>query len=138
MRYKARQLSSLNLVKNGDRMKKLIALILATVCVFGLTACDGRSGKDHDQPEDLHQFEAKILEIQDGYILVEPASETWESRSAGKIEVPTQNADPALKLDIGDSVLITYDGQVMETYPARLGQVYKIEKLTFVLTDGNP
>ena len=119
-------------------MKKLTALILAMFSLLALAACDGKAGKDHDQPEDLHQFEAKILEIQDSYILVEPAAETWESRSAGKIEVPTQNADPALKLDIGDSVLITYDGQVMETYPARLGQVYKIEKLTFVLTDGNP
>ena len=118
-------------------MKRLLALILALICMFSLAACEGKTGKDHDLPEDMYQFEAKILEIHDGYLLVEPAAEASESKSAEKIAVSRQNEAPGLDLQVGDAVLITYDGMIMETYPAQLGQVYKIEKLTFILTDGN-
>ena len=118
-------------------MKKLFAFVFSLFFLFTLAACDGRSGKDHDQPEDLCQFEATILEIYQGFFLVEPAADSQESKSAGKIEVSRQNADPDLDWKVGDVILITYDGNIMETYPARLGQVYKIEKLTFILTDSN-
>ena len=118
-------------------MKKLTALIFAMFSLFALVACGGRSGKDHDLPEDLHQFEAKILEVHEDHFLVEPCADSQESKSSSKITVSRQNADPDQEWKIGDTILITYDGLIMETYPAQLGQVYKIEKLIFVLTDSN-
>ena len=118
-------------------MKKLTAMILAMFSLFSLVACEGKTGKDHDLPEDMYQFEAKILEVHEGFFLVEPSADSQESKSSSQITVSRQNADPELEWKVGDTILITYDGQIMETYPAQLGQVYKIEKLTFILTDVN-
>ena len=118
-------------------MKKLIALALALVCVSGLVACDSKSGKDFDQPDDLCQFTATILEIHDDYFLVESKEGTEELNSGDKFEVPTQNADQSIEWQVGDRVLITYNGGVLDSLPMQLGQVYKIEKLTLTLTDDN-
>ena len=116
-------------------MKKLIALVLALVCVLCLSACDGKAGKDFDKADDLHQFDATILEIHDNHFLVEPCVGMNELKSADKIEVSTQNADKSVEWKVGDLVLITYDGVILETYPARLNQVYKVEKGTLKLTE---
>ena len=116
-------------------MKKLIALVLTLVCLLCLSACDGKAGKDFDKADDLHQFDATILEIHDGYFLVEPVAGMIELNSADKIEVSTQNADSSIEWQVGDLVLITYDGVILETYPARLNQVYKVEKGMLKFTD---
>ena len=117
-------------------MKKLIAIILALTCIICLAACDNKSGgPDFDKPNDLHQFDATILEIHDNYFLVEPGAGMDELKSADKIEVSTQNADKSVEWKVGDLVLITYDGVILETYPARLNQVYKVEKGTLKFTE---
>ena len=116
-------------------MKKVLALIFALICIASLAACGGKSGKDFDKPDDLYQFEATILEVHDAHFLVEPSKDSQEARSSDKIVVSTQNADPAVQWQVGDLIVITYDGIIMETYPAQLHQVYKVEKLTPSLTE---
>ncbi len=116
-------------------MKKLIALVLALVCVFGLVACNQKSGKDFDIPDDHNLLGAKILEIHDDYFIVEPLAGMEDLVSAGKVHVPTRNADPNTDWQVGDLVVITYDGKALETYPVQLGQVYKIVKGEVRLTD---
>lgn len=116
-------------------MKKLILLVLAFACMLTLVACEGKAGKDFDKPDDLYQFDAKILEIHDNYFLVEPGAGMDELKSADKITVPTQNASQEVEWQVGDLILITYNGEIMETYPAQLGQVYKVEKLTLKFTE---
>ena len=108
-------------------MKKLIALMLVLVCVISLVACDNKSGKDFDKVEDKHQFEATILEIYEGSFLVKPADGTTELNSSDKIVASTQNADKSIEWKVGDLVLITYSGEILESYPAQLHQVYKID-----------
>ena len=116
-------------------MKQFLILLLSLICILSLSACDGKSGKDFGQSEDLYRFEAIILEVHDAHFLVKPREDTQEARSADKIVVSTQNADSNVQWQVGDPVLITYDGIIMETYPAQLHQVYKIEKLTLSLTE---
>lgn len=69
-------------------------------------------------------FQATVLEAGDAQILVEPVSGSAELASADQIYV--SNPD-AVALQAGDVVEITYDGSIMETYPAQLGEVYSIE-----------
>ena len=116
-------------------MKKWIVCILVVIIMFGLVACGGRAGKDFDKPDDLYTFEATILEIHDSYFLVEPSADSRESNSSDKIQVSTQNADPSIDWQVGDSVRITYNGQIQELYPAILPQVYKVEKLPLVVPE---
>lgn len=69
---------------------------------------------------------AKLLEIHDGYFLVEPAEGSWELNSASRIEVPMKNMEPSPEPQVGDILEIEYNGQLQETYPARISIPYSI------------
>ena len=69
---------------------------------------------------------AQILEIHDGYFLVEPVEGSRELRSASKIEIPMKNMISSPEPEVGDVLEIEYDGQIMESYPARISNVYSI------------
>lgn len=72
-------------------------------------------------------FQATILEVHDGYFLVAPVEGSWELSSADRIEVPMKNMDPSLAPEIGDTIEISYNGEILESYPARLSGVYSIK-----------
>ena len=72
-------------------------------------------------------FEATVLEVHDSYYLVKPVDGSHELKSADKIEVSMKNLDPSLEPEVGDIIEITYDGMIMELYPAILHEVYSIK-----------
>ena len=74
----------------------------------------------------LSVLQARILEIHDGYFLVEPLEGSWELNSAARIEVPMKHMSPSPEPQIGDILHIEYDGQIQETYPARISNVFHI------------
>ena len=77
---------------------------------------------------EAHQvFQAEILEIHDGYYLVKPVEGSWELSSADRIEVPIRNARPSPEPEVGDAIEIEYSGEILETYPARIADVYSIK-----------
>ena len=77
---------------------------------------------------EAHQvFQAEILEIYDGNYLVKPVEGSWELSSADRIEVPIRNAHPSPEPEIGDVIEIEYSGEILETYPARIADVYGIK-----------
>ena len=77
---------------------------------------------------EAHQvFRAEILEIHDGHYLVKPVEGSWELNSADRIEVPVRNAHPSPEPEIGDVIEIEYSGEILETYPAQIADVYGIK-----------
>ena len=77
---------------------------------------------------EAHQvFQAEILEIHDGHYLVKPVEGSWELNSADRIVVPISNAHPSPEPEIGDVIEIEYSGEILETYPARIADVYGIK-----------
>ena len=77
---------------------------------------------------EAHQvFQAEILEIHDGNYLVKPVEGSWELSSADRIVVPISNAHPSPEPEIGDVIEIEYSGEILETYPARIADVYSIK-----------
>lgn len=86
----------------------------------------GNGADSIENTPDVAAFEAEILEVHDGYFLVEPVAGSWELSSADRIEVPMKNMDPSLEPQAGDIIEIEYSGEILETYPARLHEVYSI------------
>ena len=80
---------------------------------------------DESTPDRM-RFEAEILEIYDGNYLVKPVEGSWELNSADRIEVPIRNAYPSPEPEIGDVIEIEYSGEILETYPARITEVFSI------------
>ena len=79
---------------------------------------------DESTPDSI-TFEAEILEIYDGYFLVKPEA-SWAINSADQIEVPMEHMDASPEPEIGDIIEIAFDGEILETYPARIKEVYSI------------
>ncbi len=98
-------------------MKKLIPLLLSLAFVLTLTGCTS---------EDKATFQATILEIQDGYYLVEPVEGSTELNSVDRITVPLVNINPSQEPEVGDTLEIVYDGVIAESYPAQINTVYSI------------
>lgn len=90
--------------------------------------------KDIGQAESPY-FHAKVLEVHDDYLLVEPLADSNESKSADKIEIALKEKEAWPIPAVDDLVKVVYDGNIMETYPARLGKVYRVEILTIIPTE---
>ena len=77
---------------------------------------------------EAHQvFQAEILEIHNGNYLVKPVEGSWELSSADRIEVSIRNVHPLPEPEIGDVIEIEYAGEILETYPAQIADVYGIK-----------
>ena len=116
-------------------MKKLILLCCALSCVLGLISCGSKSGKDFD-PAPTGSFQATVVEAHDDYLMVEPLAGSNESKSADRIHVSLKNKTISWpNPTVNDVIEISYDGSIMETYPAQLGEVYHIEIVTATSTN---
>lgn len=71
-------------------------------------------------------FQATVIEVAIHSILVRPIDDSLELDSADQFRIPNKEQ---LELQIGDLVEITYNGEILESYPAQLGEVYKITLL---------
>ena len=80
---------------------------------------------DESTPDSV-TFQGEILEIHDKYFLVKPES-SWAINSADKIEVPMENMNASLEPEVGDIIEVSYGGEILETYPARLNNIFSIK-----------
>ena len=102
---------------NTDELVKTGRLVFKNNCI----QIEGFSNEAHQV------FQAEILEDHNGYYLVKPVEGSRELNSADRIEVPIRNAHPSPEPEIGDVIEIEYSGEILETYPARIADVYGIK-----------
>ena len=99
-------------------MKKLIALFLALVCVLGMVGCNNRSMNYIISNEP--SITGIVKETNENAIMIENADgEYWASRNV-------ENKDSMTSFNIGDEVVVYYDGNVAESYPMQINTVYAI------------
>lgn len=70
-------------------------------------------------------FFGKVIESNTSYIIVEPNEDEEERKSSDKISIGLGEYSDALYM-VGTNVKITYDGTIMESYPAQI-KATKIE-----------
>lgn len=100
-------------------MKKHLLLILILSLILTNVACGTSSGDGEAKVggDETVTFRATILEIQDGYYLVEPVEGSEELNSADQITIPMINMNPSPEPEVGDVLEIEYDGSIAESYP---------------------
>ena len=74
---------------------------------------------DNEQSEEGQFFYGKVVESTASYIIVEPNENEEERKSADKISIGLGEYNDALYM-VGTNVKITYDGTIMESYPAQI------------------
>ena len=110
------------------RYAMLLLLLLLTACAGTDAESPAVPGESTDMADvkaqdDEVSFQAVVLEADDKMLLVEPVEGSAERSSADKIYVANEDD---WKPAAGDLVEIEYDGSIMESYPAQLGKVYRI------------
>ena len=99
-------------------MKKLIALILALVCVLSLVGCNNRSMNYIISNEP--SITGIVKETNENATLIEnDDGEYW-------VSLNVENKDSVTKFNVGDEVVVYYDGNVAESYPMQINTVYAI------------
>ena len=99
-------------------MKKLIALVLALVCVLGMVACNNRSMNYIISNEP--SITGIVKETNENAILIEnDDGEYW-------VSLNVENKDSVTNFNIGDEVVVYYDGNIAESYPMQINTVYAI------------
>lgn len=92
-------------------MKKLIAIILSLAFVLALVGCNQKQADSHDES---HVFQAEVIEIDNGTMLVKPLQGYTEAEYSEQISVVMQSS---LEPQIGNIVEITYNGIMTEEAP---------------------
>lgn len=105
-------------------VQRMAALGLAWLCILAAVAGCSRPAEQEAQS----QLMAVVLEVYDTSILVEPVEGDEARRSSDRIVAPTEGALYGYAPQVGDRVLIRYDGSTLETYPAQLSEVYSIAR----------
>lgn len=72
-------------------------------------------------------FQADVLEVNDTTCLVKPKKAYPEYQISDQIVVPLVPMDSCSTLEVGDKVEIEYRGGIMESYPAQIKDVLRIE-----------
>ena len=89
--------------------------------IISIGVSDGENSADNTPL--MITFQASVIEKNNDLIIVKPEDGSLELASADKFYIPNVEN---LELQIGDLVEISYNGEIMESYPAQLGEVYKI------------
>ncbi len=106
----------------------VIICIVAAGCLMTNPADSPPLESEEDEPQEREAavFRARVLESGSGSLLVERVEGSLELSSADRIRVPIPHSAPSPEPRVGDLVEISYDGAIMETDPAQLGEVYEI------------
>ncbi len=88
---------------------------------------------DSAEASDAVIFQATVTEVFDNSILVKPVDGSLELSSSDQVSIPNKEQ---LNVQIDDLLEITYNGEILESYPVQLGKVYKIVLIEEAEADG--
>ncbi len=101
-------------------MKKIMVLL---ICILTLSGC-ARTGEKANQP----YFTAKVAAVYETSLLIEVTEPGSSGISAGSPAYIGRDASTE-SLSAGDIIEIKFNGNVMESYPLQLGEIYSVEKI---------
>ena len=109
----------------------IVSCIVVAVCF--LTNPKTSASNDPSLPLDIQdpnasQFVATVLEVHDTYLMVAPEGGSPLSY-ADQVEVSLGGLEIPPALQVGETVLVVYDGYVQEIYPPRISTAYRVERL---------
>ena len=113
----------------------IVAAIVACAAVAVCFLTNPKTNQDNDfsgpleiQPGETYQFVGTVLEVHDTYLMVAPEGGSILSYT-DKVEVSLANLEVSPMPQVGESVLIAYDGYVQEVYPPRISSAYRVDLL---------
>lgn len=97
-------------------MREKIRFGILPLLFVVVALCSG-CGPEETESTRGSSFRAVVLELLDDGVVVEPLQGEKIRQSADRVAFRTDHLPP-LTVEIGDEVMVQYDGAVRETYPA--------------------
>ena len=114
-------------VKNVLNYKKpAFWLIVAAVVACGVVTVCFATNPKQDFIQEQRTVQARITEVENGSFLVAPVEGASELSSSDLFRVPITNMPLSPEPRVGDVIEITYDGSILESYPAQFGTIYSM------------
>ena len=105
-------------INEYDYMKKLITLFITLICCLSLTGC---KNKDMNYIiENEPSIIGFVKDTGDYSILIENEDGEYS------VSLNVENKDSSTHFNIGDEVVVYYDGNIAESYPMQINKVYAI------------
>lgn len=104
-------------------MRRLSFIWMILISVLVLVGC---KSKEADSKPEKTSFNAVVLEVNEDILLVEPEEDAAERKSCDRIQVglsgmeENRTSELLDTVEAGDIVCVTYNGEIMETYPAQI------------------
>ena len=115
---------------DGTKNNVKDALIAGEITISDLDKFEIQYSKTEKsvQPGANPYFNAEVLEVTEKSILVKPDDDSKETKSAEKIYVSLDviSEIPVPTINAGDRVRVIYNGEIAETYPAQINNVFVI------------
>ncbi len=92
--------------------------ILTLVCILGLVGCNNRTMNHIIENEP--KITGIIKETNDRSILIQNEDGEYD------VSLNVENEDSMTHFNIGDEVVVYYDGNIAESYPMQINKVYVI------------
>lgn len=106
-------------------MKRILSLTLVFICLFTLVACSSNDeGRDVLNPH----FTGKVIEKHENSCLIEVTDIGNGHLALGSPVVVTTNIPNCPEYEVGDYLIIVFDGTVAESYPPQILRVSTITK----------
>ena len=123
-------------------MKRILAIFLVLLLSLSMVACSDPTRDyiepykiDHNEEVETDYFEARILEVYEKSIVVEPIDGSNASKSSDKIDVTIDGVSVDFDLVVGGIVGITYAGSIAESYPAQITGTVAVNHINDDLTN---
>lgn len=97
-------------------MKKVTTFLTVLTCIFTLIGYNNQNTNYTDEPS----ITGTVTDITEHSVLIE--NETGEY----SVSLDVENKDAVTQLNVGDEIVIYYNGDIAETYPAQIDTVYAI------------
>ena len=105
-------------------MKKIFAAALALICVLGLVGCN------RDSMNYIIENEPKISgiveEVHDDFIIIHIEADGYPNGAECKVSLNVENEDSMTHFDMGDEVVVYYNGDIAESDSLQINTVYAI------------
>lgn len=108
-------------------MKKIVTLFLVFILTFSVLGCSSSKQNQSAGTTSTVILKATIIEVSENSFIVEPVEGSSELKSADRFNIPIEKMDTSREPQVGDVLEITYNGDIMETDPAQLGEIENIK-----------
>ena len=106
-------------------MKKYLPIILSSLFILGLAGCSNRSMNYIIKNEP--SITGIVTEVHDQYIQIYIENEGYPSGADCDVSLDVENEDGTYSpINVGDEVVVYYDGSIAESDPMQINTVYAI------------